>query len=156
MNTHILTVFALLMVLAATGVATDASTQMSLEDLDEGTLEDVAEQYNSEYADQLPGLIRSIIANERINVYIETDEGEAVYGVVLDGANVSGIQPEAIDDPTLRVYTSMDTIEEIGAADNPRKRAVAAFKSDEIRYEAVGFFRSVTLGIVSFFITLFG
>jgi hypothetical protein len=143
------------LLIAGTVTAADA-TSLSVDDLDQDRLDDVAEQYYTAFASQLPGLIASVIADERINVYIETEDGEAVYGVVLDGTNVSGLQTEAVADPTLRIYTSMDTIGSIAESENPKDRAVAAFKSDEIRYEAVGFFRRLTFGVVSILITLFG
>lgn len=115
----------------------------------------LVETYNN-HSDQLPPAIASVIGGERINANISVDDGHVVYGIVMDGKKIDRVEDGGIDNPTLRVYTSADTIDAITSADNPRQRAVAAFNSDEIEYEAVGFVNKIKFGVMSIMMQLFG
>ncbi len=100
-------------------------------------------------ADRVPGAIRSLVSGERVNLHIETDEGERVYGIVMDGAEIAAINETALDDPTLEVFVSLETIRSIASAERPSQRAVQALNSGDIRYETKGFLRGLLFGAVS-------
>lgn len=145
----------LVILLLLTGVSAGAQVSVT----ESGELENVDEliaDYNGNYAQQLPGLVRSIIANQRINVEISSDTETITYGVVFQGVQVTDWAEGGVNDPTLTVTTSVTTIEAIGQAENPRQRAVQAFKTGEIQYRAVGVWNQLKFGVLSALIKIFG
>lgn len=53
----------------------------------------------------------------------------------------------APEDPTIRVLTSENTIDEILASDDPGSAFNEAYNNDEIRIEGVGVVNSVKIGV---------
>lgn len=130
--------------------------EVDFHSIDQEQLEATKEQYNKQHSEDVPGLIKSLAGDERVNLNISTEKGPAVYGFVMDGMKMSRVEKGGIEDPTLIVYTSEETLKAIAEADNPRDRAVQALRDDEIRHETVGFFRSVKYGVMTTLIELFG
>lgn len=104
--------------------------------------------YN-ENADSLPSLVKSLVSGERVNVHIDTADGEIVVGAVLDGAQVTTVKRGGIANATVEFHTDEKTVTAILAAENPRQRALDAFNSEHITYEAHGFGRSIKFAIIS-------
>lgn len=119
---------------------------VDLEGIDQGMLDDLAEQYNEEYAHQMPRIVTLLAGDERINIHLERDDGdEQVYGVALDGMEIAEASTGGVDNATIRFHTAVETMEEIASADAPRDRAAAAYDENEIRYEADGVLRNLKL-----------
>ena len=149
--------FGCVLLLTAMGAAINLNGRnINLQEVSQADIEEAVATYNENYADKVPGLVATIVSDERVNVNISTDNGNLIYGAVLDGLTVTSVQEGGVENPTLRVYASTDTLEEIAAAENPRKRGVKALKSGEIEYKTVGFFRTIKFGVVTTLIKIFG
>jgi len=118
-------------------VAPAAAQQIDPATGDVSDLDAVVDAYNQR-SDAVPTVIADVVGDERVNINITGNRSSAVYGVVLDGMNVTRYEAGGLDDPTLDVYTTTDTVVAIAEADDPRDRAADAFTSDEIRYEPRG------------------
>lgn len=105
---------------------------------------------------QVPGLIVALVGGERINLHITAQEETVIYGFVLKGAKIKDYQEGGIEDPTLEVFTSMETIDAIRTAENPQKRAVRALNSDEITYRTTGIVNRIKFGVMTAMMKIFG
>ena len=85
-------------------------------------------------------IISSLFADERINVNLED---EAYCLVTCDGA-ITDVGAGAIADPTVEVFTDIETIERIVNGDLSLEEAIEA---GDIRYEGVGIVNSVKFGV---------
>lgn len=141
---------------ATTAAISIDGNEVNLNDISQEQIDEAVQEYNDQYTDKVPGLVKSLVNDERINVNISTETNPIVYGAVLNGMEIQQVEEGGIEDPTLKVYVSTDTIETIAQAENPRKRAVTALKQDEIRYETVGFWRGLKYGVISTLIKIFG
>lgn len=159
MNTTRITgiiLISLLLISSGTALSVGGDT-IDLTDPDQSAIDDAVATYNEQYADQVPGLAVSLIRNERINANVTLQTGESiVYGVDMDDLNISTVEEGGVTDPTLTVYTHENTLETIANAENPKNRAVKAFKQGDIWYETTGFLRTVKYGVVSTLIKVFG
>ncbi|MDY6770029.1 MAG: hypothetical protein SVU88_03580 [Candidatus Nanohaloarchaea archaeon] len=108
----------------------------------------VVETYNSN-VDQLPSLVKSLVAGERINVHVEQGQNETVIGVAMDGARIARVEDGGVDDPTVSFHTDADTIDTILTAEKPGKRAVEAFNGPGITYETHGLGTTIKFAVVS-------
>jgi hypothetical protein len=149
-------ILAVVLCAAATAAITVNGQEIDLQNIDKDRIEDGVQRYNANYSDQVPGLVQSLVGDERVTVNVSADDENIVYGVVMDGMQIDRVEQGGLDNATLVVYTSTDTVETIATADNPRDRAVTALRQEEIRYETVGLFRTIKFGAVSTLITLFG
>ncbi len=132
-------------------------TELSFTDIDQKMLDDLAQQYNKDVAHRIPKPIAVFIADERVNLHIETEGGnETVYGVAMTGVEVDNAAVGGIDRPTVDVYTSEETLNAITNAENPQDRAVQAYKDDDIRYEAYGLLRSIRMKVATTAVSIFG
>ncbi len=89
-------------------------------------------------------LLSSVMANERVNVYVQ---GSGTYGVVTSGGRIASMQQGALDNPTMNVYSDADTVNAIA---NGQLSVDAALSQGKIRYEGVGFISSLKLDLASF------
>lgn len=158
---QVLAILLATLLVSATGTAlTLRGHEVNVADIDQQKIDEAVETYNSQYTKQVPGLVKALVKDEQVNVHINmthTDDADAVtYGVSMDGMKIDRVKKGGLDEPTLKVYTSTDTVQAIAEAENPRKRAVKALKKGEIRHESVGFFRGLKLGIATALIKVFG
>lgn len=136
---------AVLLTVSLAGMPAAAAVQESENSHD---AEDVAATYNENVAD-LPDVIKNRATNERVELNIETSEGETVtYTAITDDeARVTELQ-EGSHDPTLRVSTDETTIREVANADDTGAAASEAYESGDIQIEGVGVVNSVTVEVV--------
>ncbi|WP_336136083.1 hypothetical protein [Natronomonas amylolytica] len=136
---------AVLLTVSLAGMPAAAAVQ---ERDDSHSAENVAATYNENVGD-LPDVIKNRATNERVELTIETADGEAVtYTAITDDeARVTELR-EGSHDPTLRVSTDEATIREISNADNTGAAAAEAYDSGDIRIEGVGMVNSVTVEAV--------
>jgi putative NIF3 family GTP cyclohydrolase 1 type 2 len=136
---------AVLLTVSLAGMPAAAAVQESDNSTD---AEDVAAAYN-ENVDDLPDVIKNRATNERVELTIETSDGETVtYTAITDDeARVTELR-EGSHDPTLRVSTDEETIREVANADNTGAAASEAYESGDIQIEGVGVVNSVTVEVV--------
>ncbi|MFB6207760.1 MAG: hypothetical protein ABEJ69_00255 [Candidatus Nanohaloarchaea archaeon] len=102
--------------------------------------------------DKLPGIARSLIGDQRINVEITRSEGEdVVLGVVTDGVKIAKINDTKVEDPTLEVSTSRATVTDILKSEKPAQTLRDKLRSGEIDYQVHGAFNKLKF----FFVRLF-
>ncbi len=151
----VLVLMTVLCTVAATAITVNGH-EINLQNIDPEQIEEGVQAYNTNYTDQVPGLVQSLVGDERVTVNISAGNDTIVYSVVMDGMQIERVEDSGLDDPTLIVYTSTETVETIVTAENPRDRAVNALREGEIWYETVGFLRTLKFGAVSTLIKLFG
>jgi uncharacterized membrane protein len=101
----------------------------------------MSEEYKGQ---EIPGPIKLIFGNERINVYID----EIKVSVVTADGVVKKFQEGHLHDPTMNVYTSEATVKRIMHAQDFKAEAKKAYDNKEITYEGVGAGKKVKLFFV--------
>jgi hypothetical protein len=86
-------------------------------------------------------IISSLFANERINVNLE----DAEYSLVTCDGAIIDVGAGTREEPTVEVFSDMETIERIVTGDLGVEEAL---EEGDIRYEGVGFLTSVKFGVV--------
>jgi hypothetical protein len=84
--------------------------------------------------------ISSIIADERINVYIGNEE---YYAVTVEGEVIEA-ESGGIEDPTVKIFTDSEIVELITSGELKLNQA---FDEERVRLEGVGFFNSLKIGM---------
>lgn len=85
-----------------------------------------------------------IFGNERMNVYIG---GQAPFNIVTSGGKVESLGAGEIGNPSMKVYADMGTINQLIAGE---LTPLDALLEGKIKYEGVGFVRSVKVGALKF------
>lgn len=114
-----------------------------------------ADFYNNR-TDRVPDVLATVIADERINVHIETEQGNRTVGLVLDGLRVSEVRDGGLENRTLDVRTNASTVRRIVEADAPAEEAVNAYNSGAITVEAHTTTTGILTAILSFVSRIFG
>jgi len=120
---------------------------------------DVLEEFSNLEQDlvgtALPGPLGTLFANERINLYLNmNNETEITFGLVTENKIVKSFQMMEVDDPTVNVYTSEETVQRIITATNPLGELKDALKNKEITYQAIGFTKKIKFGFSGFFVKM--
>ena len=98
----------------------------------------------NENADKIPNFIKTVFGNENINIKLTTNEGTVVdLWVKTQNAKIVSLDYGELDNPTIIVYTSEDTLNRIAKSEKPTDELLYAMNSGEIRYET----KTVTSGI---------
>ena len=115
---------------------TDAEIVDFLKQIIISQLPELKDQFNSN-PDSLPGPLKSLLGNERINVYFE---GEYIVGVVMAKGKIDTIQSSEVENPTLKV-----TILDQAIIDNSNDSfdIGTALKNKDITYQGVGFYNKM-------------
>ncbi|MDY6774117.1 MAG: hypothetical protein SVS85_02855 [Candidatus Nanohaloarchaea archaeon] len=113
------------------------------------------ELYNQN-VDKVPGVLRSLVSGERINLHLDTGNGNVTVGVVMDDGRIGKVEEGGIKNPTLKIYTDIGTTEAILDAERPAEKALEAYKSGEIRYRTTNMGTTIKMAVVSFFSQVFG
>lgn len=128
----------LLITLAATGAAASepraVAQSPSADDLDFGA---AAEQFNNNTA-ALPGFVKTLIGDQRINLHLTVDGQNETLGIVMEGIQIQNTSEEALDDPSLEVWLSEEAIRQIMESDAPIEEFSARLESGEISYQVNG------------------
>lgn len=75
---------------------------------------DGLKDYWNERITGIPAVVKTIFGDERMNVYVKMKNGkERVVGIVTDRGHIIQIRTGGITDPTLNVYSSEDTFNQI-------------------------------------------
>jgi len=98
---------------------------------------------------QFPAIFKSMFGNERMNLYITTNNHRTLkIGVITEDMNISTFQIGEIEDPTINVLLTETTARNIMYADNPVDAFNNALKRGEIVYEAIGFIKKLKFGSI--------
>lgn len=136
---------AVLLTVSLAGIPAAAAVQESENSND---AEDIAAAYN-ENIDALPDVLQNRAADERVELNVQTSEGETVtYTATTDeDARVTEIR-EGSHDPTIRVTTDEETIREVANAEDTGAAASEAYESGDIQVEGVGLTNTVKVQAV--------
>jgi hypothetical protein len=116
-------------------------------------LEGYVDLYNSNL-DTIPGIVKRLFSNERVNFHIALAEGEEIIGVSTSGTcEITEFVEGALENPTLRVYIEEETIDDL-MADPSKEKALAAINS--LKIEGVGFFNKLKVAFVNLMRTVSG
>ena len=139
-----------IMVLAA---KPSGSSVPSIEDLSPDDLSPFIQKASLEMQGQeLPGPFRSLFGDERINIHVAAEDGEAmVIGFVTEEGKIKNIVTAEVKDPSLNIYTTKATVVKVLVADEPVQALREALKADEITYKGVGFKNKLKYTFVSLF-----
>lgn len=138
----------------ATHAVVDAATNTTLQEfLDEPAA--LADRYNNNTG-AVPGALRALIADERINVHITGTDGNTTIGAVMDDIRIAEMRAGGVDNATVTFTMSETTLASIVNAESPPRAAVAALNSGAIRYEVVGLWNSIVYGVMSVLLRIFG
>ncbi|MDY6776766.1 MAG: hypothetical protein SVQ76_01510 [Candidatus Nanohaloarchaea archaeon] len=109
---------------------------------------DFADIYNQN-AEKVPDLVKSLVAGERINIHLSVDGRERVVGIVMNGSEVGRVVKGGLENPSISVYTSRQTVRDIVSSDQPGREAVEALNDGRITYSVEGIFNKIKFGVVS-------
>lgn len=126
-------------------VGTAQDIEMTDEEMDQ------AQQFVNNYSEDLPGFLKSVIGDQRINTNIEADNDTIRYSATTEGITVENLTKGSLEDPTLVVNTSKETIEEISEAEDPAQKTRQKVKDDEITYESYGMFNQLKTFVMDLF-----
>lgn len=102
---------------------------------------------------ELPGFAKSLVGDQRVNIYIHADENASIdenqtIGIEMEQMNITSWQDEAVANATFEVWVDGSVIEEALVADDRRSVLKDALENDRLRYEAHGLFNSILVGLV--------
>jgi predicted metalloendopeptidase len=151
----------LILLLAATVVSTATAAtgngrSVDLHNIPQDRIDRAVERYNNQHSKDMPGIVTSLAGDERVVLNISTNSTPVVYGMIMDGMKIETLDNGPVDNPTLKIYTSAETLTAIAESEKPRKRGVQALRQNEIRYETVGLFRKIKYGLMTTAVKIFG
>ncbi len=118
-----------------------AHGELNLESLD---LDKLVETYNQNLK-KVPGFVKNIFGNEKINLYID---GELFVGLAGEGGKIVEYKKGGLDKPTMKVFTTSDTIDKLMDGD---KTLLEAVKDKSVSYEGIGFVSKIKFGFIKIF-----
>jgi len=142
MRMNAITAFTLFLFMTAVIISTSAVAQF-----DEERLDELAELYN-ENIEHVPGVIRSVIASETINVHINEDTITHAFGVQTHKGRIIATQNEHFSSPTLNIFADQETLDRILASEDPVSEILHSWGRD-IQYDAVGIYRTAKVAVGS-------
>jgi|TARA_B100002003_G_scaffold242839_1_gene266384 alpha-galactosidase len=105
----------------------------------------------------MPGFVVGLFGNERINLQVTRhDFSEALIGIVTEDGKVLEIDDRTLENPTLIVTTTEQTMEDIFEASDPFNALSEALSSGDLSYKAVTFGNKLKLGFGRVIITVVG
>lgn len=141
---------ALLALMLLMSTATAQEDTITVEDINQ-----FIQIYNAN-VDQVPDFIKSIISNEKINIEVSTAQGTLQFYAVMQDSTIQSGSVGSLDDATLLISTSEETIRRIAASPDPVGELKIALNTGDVSYSGLGFFSSIKYGIISFLSGLFG
>ncbi len=113
---------------------------------------DYAQKQFNNNTDQLPGVAKSLIGDQRINVYLNNSGTQEEIGIVMDGTEIDTTDTSRVENATLEVWVQSETIEEIATSQTPAEDLRQKINSGEIRYEVKGFVNQIKFGVLEMFL----
>src|SRR3989338_2260890 len=117
---------------------------------------DFEKEMSSLVGSELPGLAKNLFDEERINIYITSQEGEViVVGIATANGKISEVSADQLENPTLNAYITEKVFRRILASKNPLAAFRQAFENADITYSAAGYLGKIKFGVASFFLGIF-
>ncbi|MBE0516739.1 MAG: hypothetical protein IBX41_05040 [Methanophagales archaeon] len=115
-------------------------------------LKPLVDIYNQN-VDRIPFLLKGPIADERIHAEISLNDGTVlILGITTDNeAKIMSFERGEISDPTIKAYTTENTVRSIMDSEDPVSAFQAALDTGAITYEGVGFVNKLKYGAIGFF-----
>lgn len=113
----------------------------------EENLETIKDLYNANLQ-RIP-FVASLFRNERINLYIG---GDMNFSFITEDGRIETIAKGQLGDPTVNIYTDVETVEELLEGE---MTFTEALKEGKIGYEGVGFFNSIKYGLADFLFKIY-
>ena len=115
-------------------------------------LKPLVDIYNQN-VDRIPSPLKGPIADERIHGEISLDDGTVlILGITTDNdAKIIGFEKGEISDPTIKAYTTENTIRSIMNSEDPVSAFQDALDTGAITYEGVGVLNKIKYGAIGFF-----
>jgi plastocyanin len=102
----------------------------------------------------MPDFVRSLFGDARINLHIAVGDNIETFGLITENGVITQFTDSALQDPTLKVFTSEEVIVGIAGAKNPLRLFRQALDDDEISYKAVGVGNKIKYSFVSMVIRI--
>ncbi|TKR28127.1 hypothetical protein [Natronomonas salsuginis] len=116
--------------------------------LDADQLNPLVDVYN-ENLDQVPGLVKGQLSDQRIDVRIDAADGERRFAVSTDSdGRVTQFEEAVAEDPTVRVETDESTTCDVITSDDPAATFNQAYENGDIEVTGVGVTNRVKIGAV--------
>ena len=117
-------------------------------------IDSAKEQYNNNL-DQVPGFVKSMFGNERINLTMTMADGSIKhFSIVTRKGYVENISVDYFNDYTMDVSISEKTANDIISSKNQIGRLRQALNDKEIEYHSHRFKTSIKTGTSRFFISI--
>ncbi|MBD3313133.1 hypothetical protein GF345_01695 [Candidatus Woesearchaeota archaeon] len=99
---------------------------------------------------EIPGWLRSMFGNERVNATVIRMDGSKVnMAVTTKKGMLSDVSIGEMQDPTMQVQMSEDTIKRIYESENPVDDIEDALETEEIKYDTQRLTSAVKMGILN-------
>ncbi|MEA2003958.1 MAG: phosphatidylserine decarboxylase [archaeon] len=90
-------------------------------------------------------VISDLFSDEKINIHVD---GESVYSIVTEDKMIKDVYEHHLDDPTINIYTDMETSEKVASGELD---IIDALEDGSINYEGVDFANMLKFGIANVF-----
>ena len=104
----------------------------------------------------LPAPIQSLFGNQRLNIELTDGNNTRNVSVITQEGKIISISPMSLQDPTLIVYSDLETISSLFRSKDPSPELRRAFNEGKITYKAVGFANKVKFSVAFFVARLAG
>ncbi len=122
----------------------------------EADMDRLVTQYNAN-VDEAPGLVTNRLAGERVELRVgsgndvaSANSGSVYHFELADDGRIADHGAGPADDPTVRVLTSENTLEEILTSDQPGTEFRAAYNDGTVDIEGVGITNTVKVEATKF------
>lgn len=113
-------------------------------------------EYNKNI-ENVPGFIKTIFGNERINAEITLEDGTVrEYGIITQGGLILNVSKEYLEDHSLEVYTDEETANNIMNSEDQVAALKQALDDKTIDYKAIKFTTKAKTFLAKIGLTLFG
>ncbi len=111
-------------------------------------LEELKTIYNQNIG-KVPWIVKKIIGNERINLYLTTKAGETIIlGGITESARIIQVQLGKTENPTLNIYVTEEAVNKIK---NKEITIEQALENKLVRYESQRVRTSIKIWLVNLF-----
>ncbi len=136
-----------LLLLVSAASATSIIPPDELVNLTEDNTDKLKSSYN-ENMDQIPGIAKKLIGDQRINLYLENQSLRAE----MDQARIETLEKDKWEEPSLEIWMDTKDATEILESEEPGKELQQKLKSDDIRYQEHGIVNRLKFAVIGLFI----
>ena len=137
------------LVLILFGPSTTGNTVLDLSELSEADLADIKEKFNLNL-DKIPRFVKSMFGNERMNIHVDQEGETKEFSAVTSKGKILLLEEGSLEDRTLDVWVSQETIDRISSSDDPVEELRTALQKKEIQYETYAMPTKIRMGLAKF------